>query len=405
MNRTETPPEFDPSQLDILADPYPVLNAWRERDPVHWNPILKRWMILKHDDFMKMCRHPQASSNSRGAKKMPGWLRFLLRPLLEGVTQSILFLDEPDHGRLRSTVNKIFLPRLVAAMQPRIEDLTHELLSEAHGRVDLMTTLAFPLPVIVISELLGVDVNDRALFKKWSNRITKIVVKPDVTLVDLLVANQSVREMRRYFNAEFHKRRASPREDLISKFLKEAGDAMTDAEIFSMCMLILIAGHETTTNLIGNGILALLKNPEQLALLRREPERIDAAVEEILRYDSSVQAIVRMATDDIELRDKVIGKGQMMMLSVAAANRDPEAFTNPDRFDIERTSDTGHASFGKGAHFCLGSALARLETKIAILLLIQKYPELKLEAQTLDWRPALSHRGLKTLWVDLGESI
>lgn len=405
MSKAETPPEFDPSRPEILADPYPVLNAWRERDPVHWNPILKRWMILKHEDFMKMCRHPQASSNSRGAKKMPGWLRWILRPLLEGVTQSILFLDEPDHGRLRSTVNKVFLPRLVAAMQPRIEELTHELLREAHGRVDIMATLAFPLPVIVIAELLGVDVNDRARFKKWSNRITKIVVKPDVTLVDLWAANQSVREMRRYFDIEFRKRRESPREDLISKFLQEAGDVMTDAEIFSMCMLILIAGHETTTNLIGNGVLALLKNPEQLALLRREPERIDAAVEEILRYDSSVQAIVRMATDDIELRGKVIRKGQMMMLSVAAANRDPDVFANPDRFDIERVSGTGHASFGKGAHFCLGSALARLETKIAIQFLIQEFPELRLETRTLDWRPALSHRGLKTLWVDLGKKI
>jgi cytochrome P450 len=185
VNNAGPPPEFDPSRFEILADPYPVLKAWRERDPVHWNPILKRWMILKYEDFMKICRHPLASSNSRGSRKMPRWLRFVLRPLLEGVTQSILFLDEPDHGRLRSTVNKVFLPRLVAEMQPRIEELTHDLLREAHGRVDLMAALAFPLPVIVISELLGVDVNDRARFKKWSNRITKIVVKPDVTLIDL----------------------------------------------------------------------------------------------------------------------------------------------------------------------------------------------------------------------------
>jgi cytochrome P450 len=219
------------------------------------------------------------------------------------------------------------------------------------------------------------------------------------------VANRSVREMRRYFNAEFRKRREKPREDLISRLLQEAGGAMNDAEIFSMCMLILIAGHETTTNLIGNGVLALLRNPEQLALLRREPERIDAAVEEILRYDSSVQAIVRVASEDIELRDKVIRKGQTMMLSVAAANRDPEVFADPDRFDITRSSDQGHASFGKGSHFCLGAALARLETKIAILFLIQKFPQVKIEAQSLNWIPALSHRGLKTLWVDLGRRI
>jgi hypothetical protein len=392
--------EFDPSEPDVLANPYASLKDWRERDPIHWNPVLQRWMVLRHRDVQRLCRHPTFSSRSRNARKLPALLRWWLKPLLNGILNSMLFQDAPEHTRLRQSVNTAFLPKIMADLAPKIEKTAHELLDKvaAQGRMDLIAAYAFPLPVIVISELLGVAPEDRALFRKWSNSITAIVVRPKVGLKDLLRANASAREMRRYFDKLFALRRAEPREDLVSHLLRLPPGSLNADELFSMCMLILIAGHETTTNMIGLSVKALLENPDELARLRADPTLMDRAVDELLRYDSSVQALARVCIEDTELDGKAIKKGDTLMLSLAAANRDPEFTDDPDRLRLDRGA-AGGVTFGHGPHFCLGAALTKLEMKIALGALFARFPNLKLEPQDYHWVPALSHRGLHRLNV------
>lgn len=390
---------FDPNIPNILANPYPLLKQHQETDPVMWNPALQRWMILKQKDMIAICRDARASSKNRG-KKTPKIVEFIIRPLLEGVTKSLLFLDNPDHKRLRSIVNSAFSPKFVASLQSRIESISEELLTQAqpHGHMDIIADFAFPLPVIIISELLGVDASDRDAFKVWSNKITRIVVKPKVSAFDLLAANSAVKEMRKYFDRLFVLKRKNPGDDLISYLLTQETDKMNNDELFSMCMLILIAGHETTTNQIGLGVWNLLRHRDQWEHLCKTPDLIDMTVDEILRYDCSVQSITRTAIDDIPINNKIIRKGDTILLSIGACNRDPDIFEAPDTFDISRKNPAA-VSFGHGPHFCLGASLTKMELKVALLQLIKKFPDLQLEDQNLEWIPALSHRGLKKLRV------
>lgn len=396
----ETLSEFDPSRPEILRDPYIHLKAWREKDPVHWNPVLGRWMVLRHKDVQSLCKHPSFSSESRNQKRLPWLLRVWLRPLLSGILNSMLFRDPPEHTRLRQTVNAAFSPKLMADLNVKIEKIAKELLDQVsgQGRMDLIADFAFPLPVTVISELLGVDPADRAMFRKWSNAITAIVVRPKLGLKDLLRANSSVIEMRKYFDDLFRKRRAEPREDLVSHLVKLSPEKLNSDELFSMCMLILVAGHETTTNILGLAVYALLQNPTEWEKLKSDPARMDRAVDELLRYDSSVQALARVCVQDVEIGGKQIKKGDTMMLSLASANRDPEFLADADRMDIDRAPVAG-LTFGHGPHFCLGASLTKLEMKIALRALIERFPNLKLAEQDFAWVPALSHRGLKRLEV------
>lgn len=390
--------EFDPSRPEILADPYRFLKAWREQDPIHWNPRLQKWMILRHKDVQTLCKHPSFSSESRNAKKIPWPVRFWLRPLLSGILNSMLFRDPPEHTRLRQSVNAAFSPKLMADLNSKIEAIANDLIDrvQAKGHMDLIADFAFPLPVIVISELLGVEISDRDLFRKWSHAITPIIVRPKVGLGDLLRANRSVIEMRRYFDRLCIARRNEPREDLVSHLVRLHPEKLNSDELFSMCMLILLAGHETTTNMIGLGVRALLQNPDQLAKLRADPSRVDRAVDELLRYDSSVQALARVCVEDTVLEGKTIKKGEMLMLSLASANRDPSFVADPDRLDLERTAP-GLLTFGHGPHFCLGAALTKLEMKIALKTLFARLPDLEIADANFDWIPALPHRGLKRL--------
>lgn len=390
--------EFDPSRPEILADPYPSLRAWREKDPLHWNPILQRWMVLRSKDVQRLCKHPSFSSESRSAKKLPWLARLWLRPLLDGVLNSMLFKDAPTHTRLRQSVNAAFSPKMMADLGPKIERIAEDLLNRAsaRGRMDLVADFAFPLPVAVIADLLGVEVADQEMFRRWSNRITPIIVRPKIGLRDLLRANRAVIEMRRYFERLFVQRRAEPREDLVSHLVRLGPERLNADELFSMCMLILLAGHETTTNMIGLSVLALLRNPEELARLRADPSLMDRAVEELLRYDGSVQALARLCVEDTEIDGRKIQKGQMLMLSLASANRDPDLVADPDRLDIGR-APSPTMTFGHGPHFCLGASLTRLEMKIALGALISRFPDLRLVDTENEWIPALSHRGLRRL--------
>jgi pimeloyl-[acyl-carrier protein] synthase len=311
----------------------------------------------------------------------------------------ILFRDPPDHTRLRALVSAAFTPRIVQALAPRIADIAEGLLDEVEptGSFDLIRDYAFPLPVIVIAELLGIPPQDRMRFRDWSIALGAAIdlrTSPDV----YVAASEATGEVTAYLREIVAERRAEPREDLVSALIaaESEGGPLDEEELIAMCVLLLVAGHETTVNLIGNGVLALLRHPEQLELLRSRPDLYDGAVEELLRFDSSVQFTFRYAREDIELRGRSISRGEQVGLVLGSANRDPERFSDPDRLDVTRAS-LHHLAFGMGIHFCLGAPLARLEARLALETLFRRLPGLRLVEEPLRWRPGIGFRGLEAL--------
>ena len=317
------------------------------------------------------------------------------------VQHMMLVQDAPDHTRLRGLVNKAFTPRVVAGLAPRVQALVDGALDDAREakRLDVIADLAVPLPIAVISDLLGVPEEQRPSVKRWSAALVTFL---DGTIRDggLADAAAACDEMRVAMGALFEARRSAPQDDLVSALVgaREAGDRLSDDELLATVVLILAAGHETTTNLIGNGLHALLRHPDQLALLRDRPELIRSAVEELLRFDPPVQLTARRATEDFDLRGRRVRAGDELNLFFAAANRDPAVFEAPDRLDVTR-ADNRHLSFGFGAHFCLGAALARLEGQIALQTVVQRLPGLALESPDTFYRPGIVLRGLTRLDV------
>jgi unspecific monooxygenase len=308
-------------------------------------------------------------------------------------------MDPPDHTRLRRLVSKAFTARLIERLRPRIEQVVQELLADASGEVDLIRALAYPLPVILISELLGVPAQDRDRFKGWSDALAR-GLDPDFLLpaADIAERDQARLEFAAYFQELSALRRSDPRDDLLSALVavSDGGDALTEQELLATCILLLVAGHETTVNLIGNGALALLRHPDQLAWLRTHPEAVPAAIEELLRYDPPVQLTLRTALQDTELAGATIKRGELVLLLTGAANRDPTVFEDPDRLDLQRAA-SGHLSFGLGIHFCLGAPLARLEGEIALAALLRR--DITLAGGDLAYRDNLVLRGLARLPV------
>jgi unspecific monooxygenase len=321
--------------------------------------------------------------------------------------RSFLTMDPPDHTRLRRLVSKAFTPRLVERLRPRVEALVDELLDGVSGDVDLIATLAYPLPVIVISEMLGVPAQDRDLFKGWSDSLAR-GLDPDFLLPDdeIEQREKAREEFAAYFRDLAAQRRVRPREDLLSALVgvSDGGDALSEEELLATCVLLLVAGHETTVNLIGNGALALLRDPAQLELFRRRPENVQAAVEELLRYDPPVQLTLRAALEDVDLDGTFVERGKLVLLLTGAANRDPAVFEDPDRLDLTRYSDgretPRHLSFGHGIHFCLGAPLARLEGQVALKKLFERDVALA-GAGDLVYRDNLVLRGLRDLPVTI----
>ena len=301
-----------------------------------------------------------------------------LRPeFIEAIQRNLLMLDPPDHTRIHNLVNKAFTRRVVDGLRPRIESQVEELLDavEPSGEMDLVRDFASPLPITVIAELLGVPPEDRARFKRWSDDLIALL-DPFNAPKGLAGAQDAFGELSVYLRGVFAERRRDPRDDVVSRLLaaEEGGDALTEAELISTSMIILGAGHETTTKLIGNAVLALLRNPGERKRLRDDPSLVHSAVEEFLRYDSPVQMTDRVAVEDCEIGGKRIRKGQVVVVLLGAANRDPEVFPDPDRLDLARPHNP-HLSFGQGGHFCLGAQLARAEAQIAIEALIRRFPD------------------------------
>lgn len=313
----------------------------------------------------------------------------------------MLLKNPPDHTRLRKLVTKAFTPRIVEGMRPHIQNIVDDLLErvQAKGSFDIIGDLAFPLPVIVIAELIGVPVEDRDQFKEWTGALARSL-DPVVTQEIVEAANNATDSFVEYFTRLVAKRRSQPQEDMLSALIavEEEGDRLTEDELLSNIILLFAAGHETTMNLIGNGMLALFRNPDQLAKLKADPTLIQTAVEEFLRYDGSVQITARVALEDLAIGGTLIHKNQQSLILLGAANHDPAQFANPDQLDITR-QDNPHLTFGHGIHHCLGAPLARVEAQIAITTLLRRMPNIQLATDHVEWREMITLRGLRELPV------
>jgi hypothetical protein len=308
-------------------------------------------------------------------------------------------MDPPAHTRLRDRVRHAFTPGRVARLRPRIRAIAEELLAaaESAGRLELIADFAYPLPVRVIAELLGIPAHDLPLLRRWSDDLAVLLVEPFKGEGAEARSERSLTEMRAYFEDVFAARRRAPRDDLVSGLVGAApADALDDDELFGLVSLILVAGHETTTNLIGNSVLALLRNPDARRFLDAEPSRIPGAVDELLRYESPVQVAQRIARQDCEVAGQRVRRGDRLYALLGSANRDPEAFPEPDRLDFQR-GDVRHVAFGSGLHFCVGATLARLEGAVALETLLRRLPAFEADFEKPVWRRRLVLRGLEAL--------
>ncbi len=387
---------------DMLADPYPYYARLRSFAPVLRAGQVNGWVVTRYADVMTVFRSPLASSERTEAVMRSVDPEF--HDVLTKRAGSMLNADPPRHTRLRSLVNKAFTPRTVEALEPFIQSFVDKVIDAAlaRGRMDVIADLAYPLPATVIAEMLGVPQEDRDRFKHWSDETTAISgnlmsnLRPE-TFRRAMVAMDELRE---FFRGIIAQRRAEPRDDLITALVRarDEGDRLNDEELLANLVTLLNAGHETTTNLIGNGTLALLRHPDQLERLRHDPSLVASAVEELLRYDSPVQFTSRVLKGDVDLGGQRLKAGDTALLLLGSANRDPEQFADPDRLDVGRP-DNKHLAFGLGAHFCLGAPLARLEGRIVFETLARRLPDLRLEGRPPEHRDNFNLRGLKHLDV------
>ncbi len=390
-------------------NPYALYGMLRESNPVFRPPVPIEtgagiFVLTRHADVEAALRDKHMSAQRQRADVFRRYADQLPAAILQGgpISGSMLIQDPPEHTRLRGLVNKAFTPRRIEALRPRIEALVAGLLDGIGdgGELDVIHDLAEPLPAIVIAELLGVPAEDHRRFRQWSQ--TLIDGLPDWSPEGRARAEETVQVLVDYLGGQIDERRRTPRDDLLSALIaaRDQRDALSEAELVSTSLLLLLAGHETTTNLIGNGTLAFLRNPGEWDRLRAEPGLLDNAVEELLRFDSPVQATVRVPTETVELGGQAIEPGAVVVCGIGAANRDPEVHPDPDRLDIGR-SDIRHLSFGLGTHFCLGASLARLEGRAFFAALRDRFAKLELACaeEELAYRSNPILRGLKALPV------
>jgi len=392
---------YNPLAPQTYRNPYPRYALLRAKDPVHWSPLMDSWVLSRYEDVDTVLRdHKRFSSDARNRRSARRRQR---QSVVASPSEppSMLFSDPPDHTRLRALVNKAFIPQAIEALKSRIRAIAEELLDQVQDPAgfDVIETIAYPLPVIVMAELLGVPTRDRAQFKVWSDQRARLL-EPTITASEIQVAIQAGREFDAYFMDVINARRKEPRDDLISTLVavEEAGDKLTQGELLVMLRLLLIAGNETTTNLIGNGLLALLRHPDQLQALRDDPGRMPAAVEELVRYDGPVQVDGRTAMEDMEIKGRHIQKGQSIVVLIGSANHDPDVFRNPERLDITR-KEASHIAFGRGIHHCLGAPLARLEGRIAFEAILERFADIRLLTDHPPFKDNIVLRSLRSLPV------
>ena len=387
---------FNPFLSANRRDPYPSYARVREAGGIYRAPF-GMFIASRYDDVAALLRDPRFSANRSHAApfRLIRWMNRDAPDFLNLIDRNLLNLDAPDHTSIRSLVNKAFTPRRVAALRPRIESIVEALLDDVaqRGEFELVRDLAHPLPVIVIAELLGVPSADRDRFSAWSSGAAQII-DPLNAERGMERAREAATALAGYFRELLALRRAEPRDDLLSAMIaaEQDGRVLGEGDLLSLCTLLLAAGHETTTNLIANAVLALLRFPDQAERLRAQPSLLPTAVEEFLRFDSPVQFTDRVALEDIEPGGQRIPRGRPVGLLLAAANHDPAQFSAPHRLDIGRV-DNRHLAFGGGAHFCLGAPLARLEAELALGALLRRFPKLHGDANAVTYRPSVLLRG------------
>ncbi len=402
------------SQADVFGpehkrDPHPLYHRIRREQPMWYDPADDVWILTRYVDCEAVLRDPRWSTDSRHRQLRPGAPAVDVRAaMLESNARVLLFLDPPDHTRIRRLVSKAFTPRSVERLRSHVEELTDGLLDEAMasggGSFEVIADLAYPLPTIVICELMGVPVEDRHQFSGWSSDASRMLDGDVILDEDLMTRGLvALASFLNYFNGLFEERRARPRDDLVSHLLaaEEEGDRLSEEELRSIVLLLFVAGHETTMNLIGNGLFALLRHRDQWEKLCGDPTGLaPSAVEELLRYDGPVHVTARIATTELEAGGQRFGPGEQVIALLAAANRDPERFTDPDRLHIERP-DNHHLTFSHGIHYCLGAALARMEGQVVFRRLAERLPTLELDCAVdeIDYRDHFVLRGLKRLPV------
>jgi cytochrome P450 len=384
---------------EILANPYPLYRELRETDPVHWDPYLHAWVVTRYEDVITVLRDFSAA-RLPAPDALSGMGLDCLLPITKVMVQQMLFLDPPAHRRIRSLASEAFSPRRVARLREHIRDVVRGLLDAAlpKGRVDVIGEIAEPMPYIITAEMLGVPVTDAAQLKAWSKDFAQLLGNFQYAEESLPRISRSLEEMTKYFGAAIERIRKHPREGLLDSFLTASveGDRFTDEEIVANAIVTMVGGQETTTNLIGNGTLTLLRHPADFARIQSDLSLVPSAVEEMLRYEPPSQHTARLAVKDCQLGQKTIRHRQAVIAVLAAANRDPDRFLEPDHFEIDR-KDNRHLSFGWAAHFCIGATLARVEAQVAFEEMIRRISNWSLDRPLLTWRENLGLRGLTAL--------
>ena len=392
----------------FFTDPYAVHRRLRAEDPVHWCEPWNCWIISRYDDVTAGLRQDGRRFSVVGQfgsylNALPEAERPRFEPLKQHFSIGLLHSDPPDHTRLRGLINQAFTPRVVERMRGRIEATVNALLDavEGDGGMDVIQDFAFHLPAIITAEVVGMPPEDRHQFKAWSDDIASFSASNRMTVEVAERAQRSVLAVRGYLQEIAAQRRKQPRDDLISRLVDtgNGNERPGEGELLSTCVTFMVGGHETTTALIGSGLLALLRNPDQLERLRAEPDAARSAVEEFLRYESPNQRIIRLVKEDFALEGRQIRQGQRVMFLLGAANRDPAQFHEPDRLDVCREPNR-HIAFGLGPHFCIGAPLARLEAEVAFSALLRRFPDMRPAQDSPEWLPSYQLRLLKSLPVE-----
>lgn len=396
---------FNPFHKNFHNYPYEIYDLLRDREPVHWS-FIGVWVLTRYADVKAVLTDKRFATDSL-PKRLEEKNKYTqnhqggLSALQQATSKFLFYMNPPDHTRLRGLVGKAFSPSFVESLHPQIQKTVDELLSKVPegGNIDIISDLAAPLPVKVIANLLGMPIEDCDMLHEWSTKLSR-VLDPLISIKEYEHLNCVVQQFQNYLHSLITEKEKRPQDDLISYLIaaRNQGDKLRADELSTVCMQLFITGEETTVNTIGNGMLALLKHPNQLAKLKAEPHIINNAVEELLRYDSPVQFTGRYATEDIKIDDKLIKKGDRVLLGLGAGNHDPSQFDQPEKLDITR-QENRHLAFADGIHYCLGAVLARAQARIAIATIVQNFDQLKLNTENLVWRKNIYLRGLTSLPV------
>jgi cytochrome P450 len=392
---------------EMFTNPHPLYHMLRYSEPVHWSAILNAWVVTRYDDVvaaLKDRRFSNAARRAVGTAMMPPEIRAKMEPIDSFLKLWTLNLDDPEHHALRVLLSKAFTPRAMSAMRPRIEDTCDELLDTiaSQHRADYVREVAHPLPVRMIGEIFGVPEEGRQRLAGWSAHISAFFEfgpgKPEI-LDNMVLA---IRELTDYLRAVVAEHRRQPQDNILGALIRaeEEGRFLNEEQLLATCGMILFAGHDSTVNLLSNGMLLLLQHPEQLELLRRKPELVRTAVDEFLRYEPPVMRHDRALLEDVEIDGHTLKRGQRVILGIGAANRDPSRFPDPDRFDITRVNNNRHLTFGYGAHACLGAALSCAQAEILTLKMLYRFPNIQLASTPYIWRQHFNFRGLRRLVLE-----